>query len=161
MSPTRTLAIIAGGIVALVVVSVAVVLLADNRQAQTFPPDSPEAAVQAYLQAWEDEDTDALWESFSTETREGRTFEEYERAVADYFLYSSPGGTTRNVFIDGVDGSGDRVTVELTVEEFYADGLNTTSYRSPRSIRMVHEDGAWKLRDLLIWLDPAPFPEPL
>ena len=161
MSPTRTLAVIAGGIVALVVISVAVVLLAGDRRAQEFPPGSPEAAVQAYLRAWEDEDAAVTWEYFSAQLHEEYSFEEYERAVSEYYLYGAPPGTSRTVFIDGVEGSGDRVTVELTVEEFYGDGLGTSSYRSPRSVRMVREDGAWKLRDLLIWLDPAPFPEPL
>jgi len=48
--------------------------------------------------------------------------------------------------------------VQLTVEEFYRDGLSTNSYRSPRSVRMVREEDGWKLADSLIWLDPAEFP---
>jgi hypothetical protein len=158
MSNTRTLAFIAGGIVALVVVSVAVVLLAGARQRQDFSEGSTEAAMQAYLEAWEEGDAPTLWTFFSTEVKEEYSFEEYERAVDDYFVYQYPdGGPSRSVFIDGVDGSGDRVTVRLTVEEFYGDGLNTNSYRSPRAVRMVSEEGAWKLADPLIWLDPAEF----
>lgn len=158
MSNTRTLAFIAGGIVALVLVSVAVVLLAGGRQRQEFPVGSPEAAVQAYLDAWEEGDATALWEFFSTEVQEEYSFEDYERAVSDYFVYQYPdGGPSRSVFIDRVDGSGDRVTVQLTVEEYYGDGLNTSSYRSPRAVRMVREEDGWKLADALIWLDPAEF----
>jgi hypothetical protein len=156
MSNTRTLVFIAGGIVALVLVSVAVVLLAGSRQQQEFAAGSPEATVQAYLHAWEEGDPEETWAFFSTEVQEETTFESYERAVSDYHLYQSPeGGPSRSVYIDGVDGGGDQVTVRLTVEEFYGDGLNTTSYRSPRAVRLVREDGAWKLADPLIWLDPT------
>jgi hypothetical protein len=159
MSNTRTLSFIAGGILALVLVSVAVVLLAGGRQRQEFAAGSPEATVQGYLDAWEETDPATLWAFFSTEVREEYSFEDYERAVNDYFVYQYPdGGPSRSVFIDGVDGSGDRVTVQLTVEEFYRDGLSTNSYRSPRSVRMVREEDGWKLADSLIWLDPAEFP---
>jgi hypothetical protein len=156
MSNTRTLAFIAGGIVALVLVSIAVVLLAGGRQRQEFAAGSPEAAVQAYLDAWEEGDPATLWAFFSTEVQEEYSLEDYERSVSDYFVYQYPdGGPSRSVFIDGVDGSGDRVTVQLTVEEHYGDGLNTSSYRSPRAVRMVREEDGWKLADPLIWLDPA------
>jgi hypothetical protein len=161
MSNTRTLALIAGGIVALVLVSVAVVLLAGGRQREEFVAGTPEAAVQAYLDAWKEEDADATWAFFSAEVQEEYSFENYERAVRDYHLYQYPdGGPSRSVYIDGADGTGDQVTVQLTVEEVYGDGLNTSSHRSPRAVRMVREGGAWKLADPLIWLDPAEFLEP-
>jgi hypothetical protein len=161
-SSTRTLAIIAAGIVALVAISVAVVLLAGARQPQAFPAHSPEAAVQAYLESWEQQDAAAAWEFFSADVHDRYSFAEYERAVSDYYRYNSPtGGPSRNVYIDGVDGSGDRVTVRLTVEEFYRDGLNTSSYRSPRTVRLIREAGDWKLRDPLVWLDPAEFGKPI
>jgi hypothetical protein len=160
MSNTRTLAFIAGGIVALVLVSVVVVLLAGGRQRQEFAAGTPEAALQAYLDAWEEGDAEATWAFFSAEVQEEYTLEDYERAVSDYNLYQYPeGGPSRGVYIEGVDGSGERATVQLTVEEHYGDGLNTNSYRSPRAVRMVREGGAWKLADPLIWLDPADFPQ--
>ena len=158
MSSTRTLALIAGGILVLVAVSVAIVLLAGGRQAQVFAADSPQGTVQAYLQAWEEQDAAATWAFFSSDVQDEYSFDDYQRAADDYYRYNSPGdGASRSVFIDGVDGSGDQVTVRLTVEEYYGDGLNTSSYRSPRTVRLVREDGDWKLRDPLIWLDPAPF----
>lgn len=161
MSNTRTLLFIAGGIVGLVIVSVAVVLLAGGRQRQEFAAGSPEATVQAYLDAWEEGDAAAIWAFFSTDAQEEYPLEEYERAVSDYRLYQYPdGGPSRSVYIDGVEGSGEQVTVQLTVEEYYGDGLNTSSYRSPRAVRMVREGDAWKLADPLIWLDPAEFSAP-
>lgn len=161
MSSTRTLAFIAGGIVALVLVSVAVVLLAGGRQRQDFAAGSPEAAVQAYLQAWETDDAEATWAFFSADVQAEYPFEDYERAVRDYHLYQNPdGGPSRSIFIDGSDVSDDRATVRLTVEEYYGDGLNTSSYRSARALRLVREGGAWKLADPLIWLDPTEFSQP-
>lgn len=145
---------------ALVAISVAIVLLAGGRERQAYAAGSPEAAVQAYLDAWEEQDPAATWAFFSSEVQAEYSFDEYERAADDSYLYSNPGGnTSRSVFIDGVDGSGDRVTVRLTVEEYYGDGLNTSSYRSARTVRLIREDGSWKLRDPLVWLDPAPFVE--
>jgi len=161
MSTTRTLAVIAGGIIALVLVSVAVVLLAGGRQRQEFAAGSPEATVQAYLDAWEEGDAAEIWAFFSADAQADYAFEDYERSVSDYRLYQYPdGGPTRSVYIDGVDGTGDEVTVRLTVEEYYGDGLNTSSYRSPRALRLIREGGTWKLRDPLIWLDPAEFLAP-
>jgi hypothetical protein len=160
MSSTRTLAFIAGGILVLVAISVAIVLLAGGRQRQEFAAGSPEATVQDYLAAWEEQDPAAAWTFYSSEVQAEYGYDEFERAANDYFRYSGQQGTSRSVFIDGVDGSGERVTVRLTVEEYYSDGLNNNSYRSPRTVRLIREDGSWKLRDPLIWLDPAPFPEP-
>jgi hypothetical protein len=161
MTTGRTLAFITGGILALVLGAVLIVLLAGNREPQEFAAGSPEATVQAYLEAFEEGDAEAAYAFFSADVQTEYPFEDYERAVDDYHLYSyPPGGPQRNVFIDGVDGSGDRVTVQLTVEEYFSDGLNTNTYRSPRSVRLVREDGVWKVADPLIWLDPGPFPEP-
>ena len=55
-------------------------------------------------------------------------------------------------------GGGDAVTVSLTVEEFSGDGLNGSTYRSSRDIRLVRENGAWRIDEPLVWLDPAPMP---
>jgi hypothetical protein len=162
MSAGRTLALIASGIIALVLLAVVVVLLAGTRSPQQFAAGSPEAAVQGYLAAWDEGDAEATWAFFSSEVQDSYSFEDYERAIDEYGLYSYPeGGPRRSVYIDGVEGGGERLTVQLTVDEYYGDGLNTSSYRSPRSVRLIREEGAWKIRDPLIWLDPAPFGEPL
>jgi len=42
------------------------------------------------------------------------------------------------------------------VEEYYGDGLGE-SYRSQRTVRMVHEDG-WKIDELLAGVEPGAFP---
>jgi hypothetical protein len=161
MSAGRTLGMIAGGIIALVLVAVVVVLLAGTRSPQQFAAGSPQAAVQAYLAAWDDGDTEASWAFFSSEIKNSYSLEDYRRTIDQYGGYSYPGGgPRRSVYIDGVEGSGDRVTVQLTVDEYYGNGLNTSSYRSPRSVGLVREDGAWKIRDPLVWLDPIPFAQP-
>ena len=62
----------------------------------------------------------------------------------------------RTVLFDSSTGTGDRVQLHLIVEEFYGDGLSGDTYRSPRDVRLVREDGEWRIDQALIWLDPAP-----
>jgi hypothetical protein len=153
---SRSLVFIAGGIVAILVVAVVVVLLAGGRGPQQFPAGSPEAAIQAYLATWEEGDLDAAYEFFSSEVRDRFTLEEFERAADDYRQFQAPEGTARQAFIDEVDGTGDHVTVHVTVEELYGEGLSTQSYRSTRELRMVREAGSgWKFDQPLVWLDPS------
>ena len=55
-----------------------------------------------------------------------------------------------------MEGDESQVTIFLTVEESYGEGLGE-SYTSQRSVRMVHEDG-WKIDELLVGLEPSAFP---
>ncbi len=64
--------------------------------------------------------------------------------------------SNRATFIDRVEGDETQVTVFLTVEEYYGDGLGE-SYSSQRTVRMVHEDG-WKIDELLVGLEPGRVP---
>ncbi|MGH2456618.1 MAG: hypothetical protein ACRDHD_10235 [Candidatus Limnocylindria bacterium] len=156
MTSTRTLLAIAGGIAALLLLAVVVVVLAGNRQAQEFPPGTPEAAMQAYLRAWDDDDLPAAYAYFSADVRDRASLEEYQ-AVARSYGEPSFDGPRRAVYIDGVDGSGDRVTLLLTVEERYGDAFGGGSNRYERPVRMVREDGEWKIDEPLIYVEPAPF----
>ena len=77
----------------------------------------------------------------------------------DYIAQSDAFGevdSNRATFIDRVEGDETQVTVFLTVEEYYGDGLGE-SYSSQRTVRMVHEDG-WKIDEPLVGLEPAAFP---
>ena len=157
MSTNRSLLVIGGGILALVALSIAVILLAEARGPATYEPGSPQEAMQRYLAAWEERDYEAAYGFFSTEVRADGTFEEYERQArgGDGF----PVGETAT-YIDGVEGEGDRVTIHLTVEQFFEDGgLGGNSYRSPRSVPMVREADGWKIDEPLIGVESVPFGE--
>lgn len=149
----RSLLYVALGVVALAVVTIVVVLLAGGREAAQFPADSPEATVQAYLAAYEQGDLDAAHAYFSADVQDQMDRDAYQRAVDSWGVEAEP---DRTVLFDSTTGTGDRVQLHLVVEEFYGDGLSGDTYRSPRDVRLVREDGEWRIDQALVWLDPAP-----
>jgi hypothetical protein len=138
MSSNRSIALIGAGIVALVVLVIAVVLLADGQDPTDYPPDSPEGVVQGYLAAWESGDYAAAYAFFSSRVQAGLSEADYQAAAEQYAAYGGPtNGPARRIFIDDVTEGGTRVAVRLTVEELVGDGLSTTVYRSTRSIALA------------------------
>lgn len=156
-SNNRSLIYVAVAIVLLAVITIAVVLLAGDRQTAQFDADSPEAALQRYLTAYEEGDLEAAHAYFSADVRERMDLDAYQRAVDSWGIGFEP---DRSVLFDSSSGSGDRVELHLIVEEFAGDGLSGDTYRSPRDVRLVREDGEWRIDEPLVWLDPAPF-EPI
>lgn len=156
----RSLLLIGLGVVALVALTVIVVLLAGGRDSTEYPADSPEGALQRYLIAFDDGDYETAHSFFSSEVRGEMDLEQYESIVRSYGTFD--GGPSRRVLFDRTDGDDDRIRVHLTVEEFYGGGWlgGGDTYRSPREIVMVREDGAWLIDEPLVWLDPAPLPAP-
>ena len=153
----RSLAYIGAGIVALVIATSIIVVVAGGRgQEAPLPAGSPQAALQEYLAAFADGDYEAAFAYFSSDVRAGTSARDYDQMVRSYGQPYGD-GSTRRVLFDGVIGEGERVTVQLTVEEFYGGGLaGGDTYRSPREIRMRREGGAWRIDEPLIWLDPSP-----
>jgi hypothetical protein len=159
MSSNRSLIYIGTGILALVAMGVAVVLLAEGRQPETFEPGSPQAAMQAYMAAWDEGDYRAAYAYFSDEVQADATLSEYEseaRARGGEFGGGSEG---KAAFIDDVEGDDRRVTVHLTTEEYVGDGPGAQSYRTQHQVRMVREADGWKIDEPLLWLDRIRFGE--
>jgi MecA-like transpeptidase family protein len=159
MSTNRSLLIIGAGVLALVVVAAAIVLLAEGRDPRSFAPGSPEEAMQRYLAAWDERDYEGAYAFFSEEIRASTTLDEYQNQVRAY----GDGLPIENTaaYIDDVEGTGDRVTLHLTIEQFYDDGGpgGGSTYRNQRAVRMVREADGWKVDEPLIGLEPAPFGE--
>ena len=154
----RGLIAIGVGIGVVAILAVVAVGLSAARDPDQFPADSPQAALQAYLQAFDDEDYEAAYASFSADVRGQMGLEDFERAATDYHLYATE---SRRVLYDGVETDGDeRATLRLTVEVSYGDLLLADRYSYPTEVRMVREDGAWRLDQALVHLDPAPVPAP-
>jgi hypothetical protein len=150
----RGLLLIGAGIVGLLLITIVVVILAGNVGEADIPPGSPQAAIQAYLAAFEDDNLELAHGFFSNAIREQWSLEDYRRSVEGYGM--DRGGQARRVLFDRADETDGRVRVHLTVEEFYGDGLSGDVYRSSREIRMVREEGAWRLDQRLVWLDQVP-----
>jgi len=154
----RGLIAIGVGIGVVAILAVVAVGLSAARDPDQFPADSPQAALQAYLQAFEDEDYEAAYASFSADVQRQMSLEEFERAATDYHQYATE---SRRVLYDGVETDGnERATLRLTVEVSYGDVLFADRYSYPAEVRMVREDGAWRIDQALVHLDPAPVPAP-
>lgn len=154
MSSNRSLLFIGGGVVALVIIAIVVVLLAGDRETAEFGEDTPEGALQRYLTAFDDGDLAVAHTYFSSDVREQMDLQEFERAVNAQGGYGTE--RTRRALFDGRSGEGNRVRLELTVEEFTGEGLGASTYRYQREIPMVREGDAWRIDEPLVWLDPAP-----
>lgn len=155
MGSNRSPLLIGAGVVALVVITVIVVLFADDRETVEFGEDTPEGALQRYLAAFDEGDLEKAHAYFSNDVRDQMSLEEYERTV-DAFGHGYGSERVRRALFDGRSGDGDSVRVELTVEELSGEGLGASTHRYPVEIRMVREDDAWRIDEPLVWLEPAP-----
>ena len=147
---SRPLLLIGAAIVALLVLSVVVVLVAGRDSAAEFPADSPEGVLQRYLAAVDDGDYDAAYEYFSERVKEEMSVEDFRRGMGVFG--SQPG---QRVLFRGSSGDADRVRLELDVEYFYDDAFGGSSFRQPREVNMIREGGEWRIDDALAGLEPA------
>ncbi|MCV0403296.1 MAG: hypothetical protein K5924_06255 [Chloroflexi bacterium] len=155
-SAYRGLILIGLGVVALLVVAGIVVVVAGDRGEPAFEAGSPEAALHDYLAAYEAGQLDAAHAQFSTRVRDRWDIDAYRDAVDGG---EAPGaGAARRVIFEGADVTGEAARVRLTIEEFVGDGLGGDTIRDSREIRMVREDGAWRIDEALVWLDPFRIP---
>jgi hypothetical protein len=153
MGGRRGLLGIVAGVAILLVGTVAIVLVAGNRPAREYPAGSPEAALQAYLLAWESGDTERAYASFSQAARASITLEEYRRRIVESGGGHMAEGPSRRVYVDRTTLSGERATLDLTVEETWISGLSVNRNRWSRVVSMVREAGAWRFDQLFIGLD--------
>ncbi len=145
----RSVIVTIGALIALAVLAVAVVTIRPSG-APVYPPDSPEAAFQSYLIAWEADDLETAYGYFSTTVRATVSLTEYRRMAADFAWQRDQ---ERRVVLDGVNRSAERATLRLRIEEFSDDGLGGNRYSSDREIRLVLEAGAWKIDEPLAGVD--------
>jgi hypothetical protein len=161
MTRTRSVLYIGIGVLAVAALGAAVVLLAEGRRPASFEPGTPQAAMQEYLAAWQDDDYEAAYRSFSDEIRADTSLEEYESQLRNF---GDPYGPESDVavYIDKAEGDDAQVTLYLTVEQYYGDGgLGGGSYRSQHTVRMIHQADGWKIDEPLIGVEQIPFEETL
>ena len=161
MGSDRSLLAIAGGIVATVVIAVLIVVVLGDRPPPAFPAGTPEAALQGYVAAWEDEDLEAAYAYFSTSVKGTVPFDQYRQAARDQGTFSGGAPQQRRVTIDKVELDGERAEVYLSIEYSFEGGLPFGGgYRDTRTIHLVKEANDWKIDEALLGLEPGPFPGP-
>ena len=156
--PDRNLVLIGVAILALVGIAAVAVVLAGGREAESFPADTPEGVLQRHLAAFEEGDLETAHGYFSSEVRGQMDLDAYEQMTRDYGMLPPDG--SRRVLFERTEIDGDRARVHLTVEEYFGGGPfgGGDTYRSPREIRLVREDGSWRIDDTLVGVEPVPVP---
>ncbi|HUF06897.1 MAG TPA: hypothetical protein VMP86_05870 [Candidatus Binatia bacterium] len=147
---TRPLLFIGAGVLALVIISVAVVLLLGRGAATEFPADSPEGAFQRYLAAYEDGDYETAYGYFSEGVQGQMSLEDYRQGAQMHGGGMGFGRTSQRVLFQDTEGDDDRVRLNLVVEYFYGEGMQGGSDRYPLQVSMIREDGEWRIDDPLV-----------
>jgi hypothetical protein len=144
-------AILFVGIGLLALVGVAIVAAAVlSRPVDHYPADSPEGTFQRYLNAHEEDRVDEAYGFFSARVQRTMSLENYRRATWDQARYQEDG---HRLVLHEVDVRGERATLHVRVEESDG-GLFGGGYEWDEQIRMVREDGEWRVDSLLVGMMP-------
>ncbi|MGA7671931.1 MAG: hypothetical protein WBW04_15995 [Nitrolancea sp.] len=151
--PGRSILIIAGSVVALVVAAIAVVLVVSPGETH-FTPGSPEDVFQRYLTSYADRDFTTSYGYFTAESQKQLSIDDYlTYARSDY---GSPVAQNSRVLVNGVEGDETSKTLHLTIESQSGTGLDINRWSYEVSVPMAMESGSWKIDQLLLGTSPAP-----
>jgi hypothetical protein len=145
----RAVLVVGGAIVALIALAL-VVVLAVPKGPTTYDPGSPEAAFQAFYQAFEAGDVEGAYELLGSSVTDELTPAEYRALDAEQGWQRDQ---DRRVLLLGVDVNGDRTNLRLRIDEFSQGGLGGNRYSSERTIRLVREDGAWLIDEPIVGIE--------
>jgi hypothetical protein len=145
----RAVLVVGGAIVALIALAL-VVVLALPKGPTAYDPGSPEAAFQAFYQAFEAGDVERAYELLGSSVTDQLTLAEYRGLDAEQGWQRDQ---DRRVLLLGVDVTGDRANLRLRIDEFSQGGLGGNRYSSERTIRLVREDGAWLIDEPIVGIE--------
>lgn len=138
--PTWLLAVAVALTVA--VLGVAAILLSREPSESEYASDSPQAAFQGYVRAWEAGDVSGAWASLSTAAQERVSYERFDAANR-----RQPDDAYR-VWIEDVNVDGDHAAVQVVVESLTGDGLlEPDRERVERRVTLAREAGTWKVEN--------------
>jgi hypothetical protein len=128
------------GAIAVALVAAVALMVMGGRPQVACPPDSPEAALQRYLEAWDQGDVDRAWSALSTRAQSFLRYPTFESSQA--WL----GDEAIRVWIgESRSDEPDRVVLELTVEHSSDGPLGPRRDRLQRRITLVREGDTWLL----------------
>ncbi len=147
--PPRSVLLATVAIAALVVVAVLVALALDD-EPTTYAVGSPEAAFQAYYEAWETGDTDAAYSLLSSNVTSDVTAAEYRRMDSEQSWQHED---DRRIVLLGSTVTGGRAVLDLRIDRFSEGGLSGDRSSDERSVRLVRENGAWLVDEPLVGIE--------
>ena len=159
MTHANRLVVLTGlALLVLAAATIVVVLLAERQPPPPFPSDSPEATVLAYLEALRSAERERVLALLSTDARS-----ELERRERDPFFrfedmlhMASQALRESRIRLGSVERRADHATVTLLIERsspqvdigFPFPNVSGGPVSSTRTLRLVREDGAWKIDEL-------------
>jgi len=134
----RSLAVVIAGTIALLVLGLIVAVIASRQPEASFPADSPQATVAAYLrylQSGKVDDAFALtkFDNDGPPLTASRFHQQMDRWNQ----------TPHRVTLLKTDVQGDRATVVVEVASFSPDAFASTDHSSRQSFTLIWRDGAW------------------
>jgi hypothetical protein len=141
-SARPTWLIVVAVVVTVAVLGAAALLLSSGPSESEYPSDSPQAAFQDYVRAWESGDANGAWAFLSTAARERVSYERFEAANR-----RQPDDAYR-VWIEDVSVDGDQAALQVVVESLTGNGLlEPDRERLERRVTLVREAGTWKVEN--------------
>jgi hypothetical protein len=148
--PLRTIVILGGLVALLVVTAVVVSLVLAPGEPASYPADSPEYAFQRYYQALQDGDTRAAYSLFSARVQRQLSYDQFAAYAGRQPQTSEQSPIVR---IDRVTRGDEGATLSLSLEQRFGSGFGQSSDVQQRSVRLVQENGAWKIDDAIVGVD--------
>ena len=145
----RAVLVVGGAIVALIALAM-VVVLAVPKGPTAYDPGSPEAAFQAFYQAFEAGDVEGGYGLLASSVTDQMTLAQYRRLDSEQGWQR---GEDRRVVLLGSDRTGDRANLRLRIDQFSGGGLGSNRYSYERTIRLVREDGAWRIDEPIVGIE--------
>lgn len=153
----RHVLVLGAAVTAIAVVALLLVATA-TRPVTRFAPDTPEAAFQAYLTAWDAHDLDAAYATFSARVRAGLPLDNYKAQAVGY---RQPGADRRVVLLNS-SMTGARALLDLRIDELGGGGLfgAQSVWSRETTVGLVREQDAWRLDVPLADLEPVYWAQP-
>lgn len=147
---SRAPLLVGGAIVALIALATLVVLAAP-KGSTVYEPGSPEAAFQAFYQAFEGGEVEDAYELLGSSVTDQLTLTEYRRLDAEQGWQRDE---DRRVVLLGSDRTGDTRLLRLRIDQFSSGGgLGGNRYSYERTIRLVQEDGSWLIDEPIVGIE--------
>ena len=153
---SRWLIVMGGGVVALVVLSVAVALLTGS-EATTFAADTPEGTVQRYLKAVEDGELQEAYGYLSVVLQQECAYRDFRSSTR------RPDMESRRVTLEDTERVNGEMEVRVRVTQFQVDPpLGSRESSHVQRYLLVEEGGAWRFSEQPwpTWCPKVAAPEP-
>jgi hypothetical protein len=152
--PARNAILLLGALLLAVVLIAGAVVLLSGRGPAPYPADSPEYTLQAFITAWNEDDIEAAYNLLSARVRQPMSLARYRQQARDYAWQREQDQRVVLLGTRPVGTGGDRVIVDLRVDQYSSGPFGSDRWSSERRVRLVREDGAWRIDEPLAGLEP-------